>query len=40
MADSHPPTDPYDQGNAWVGDDNLIYWETRGNADSRERDYT
>jgi proline iminopeptidase len=31
MADPYPPTEPYDAGMLDVGDDNLVYWETRGN---------
>ena len=33
MADPYPPTEPYDHGMLDVGDDNLVYWETRGNSD-------
>jgi len=31
MVDLDPPTEPYDDGMLDVGDDNLMYWETRGN---------
>src|SRR5438034_1484137 len=31
MAELDPPTEPYDDGMLDVGDDNLMYWETRGN---------
>src|SRR6266542_5587542 len=31
MADPYSPPKPYDHGMLDVGDDNLIYWETRGN---------
>ena len=31
MADPFPPIEPYDQGMLDVSDDNLVYWETRGN---------
>src|SRR5256885_2757306 len=35
MADSYPPTEPDDHGMLDVGDDNLVYWETRGNPDGK-----
>jgi len=31
MADPYSPTEPYGRGMLDVGDDNLVYWETRGN---------
>jgi len=31
MAEPYPVTEPYDKGMLDVGDDNLVYWETRGN---------
>jgi len=31
MADPYQVTEPYDRGMLDVGDDNLVYWETRGN---------
>ncbi len=35
MAEPYPPTEPYDEGMLDVGDDNLVYWETRGNPDGK-----
>ena len=35
MAEPYPPTGPYDRGMLDVGDDNLVYWETRGNPDGK-----
>ena len=31
MADPYPPTESYEHGLLDVGDDNRVYWETRGN---------
>lgn len=35
MNDPSPPTEPYDVGMLDVSDDNLVYWETRGNPDGK-----
>ena len=35
MNDPSPPAEPYDVGMLDVGDDNLVYWETRGNPDGK-----
>ena len=35
MVDPYPPSEPYDHGMLQVGDDNHVYWETRGNPDGK-----
>jgi proline iminopeptidase len=35
MVELYPPIEPYEQGLLDVGDGNLVYWETCGNADGK-----